>query len=293
MDGSSVEFFAVPSAMTRLPASVAPEDVPTDRAELRNVVQGLLVHRDWAAAYGIESDQVRSAEQNLRSTAELLDRAFELSNRPITDARPPLDRVLCICRHFTLLHTALLRAHGTAARVRCGFSNYFDRSKWYDHWITEWWNGDRWVREDPQIDELQADVINLDFDPYDQPAGQFLSGDEAWRAIRAGDLDPNLFGIFDMWGQSFIAGNLLSDLACLNKVELLPWDDWGMRRDWGPHDSVPEAHLEQLDELAVLMGSDAGVVIRERYEADERLRVPALIATVAGGEVCDVTIDLD
>ena len=88
--------------------------------------------------------------------------------------------------------------------MRCGFSNYFDPAKWYDHWITERWSGKPWVRDDPQIDKLQANVVNLDFDPYDQPPGKFLTGAESWAAARAGEVDPNLFGIFDVWGLSFI-----------------------------------------------------------------------------------------
>jgi Transglutaminase-like superfamily len=154
--------------------------------------------RDWAPSYGVEGDAVRLEEQNLRSTAEVLARAFELSDAPVTEPRRPLDRVLCTCRHFALLHTALLRSHGVPARVRCGFSSYFDPAKWYDHWITERWSGERWVRDDPQIDDLQARAVGLDFDPYDQPSGRFLTGGEAWLATRAGEADPGLFGIFDM-----------------------------------------------------------------------------------------------
>src|SRR5436190_21861864 len=142
----ALDFYATPAAMSRLPDDVGHGELPTDLDELRRTVQGVLVHRDWAAAYGIEGDAIRIDEQNLRSTAEVLDRLFAISPEPITVARDPIDRVLCICRHFTLLHTALLRANGVPARVRCGFTNYFDRSKGYDHWITERWDGTRWVR---------------------------------------------------------------------------------------------------------------------------------------------------
>ena len=50
---------------------------------------------------------------------------------------------------------------------------------------------------------------------------------EAWVAARVGEVDPDLFGIFDMWGLGFIGGNVISDFACINKVELLPWDSLG------------------------------------------------------------------
>jgi len=210
----------------------------------------------------------------------------------VTEPREPIDRVLCICRHFTLLHTALLRSQGTPARVRCGFSNYFDRTKWYDHWITERWNGTRWVRDDPQIDELQAKVVNLDFDPYDQPPGKFLTGPEAWVAARAGEIDSKLFGIFDMWGMSFIGGNVLLDLACSNKVELLPWDLWGITLEFGPHDDVPEHVVALLDEVAELALVDDFDAVRDRYESDDRLRVPSDILTLVDGQPVPAHLDL-
>jgi hypothetical protein len=193
---TGVEFYCTPTSMTALPGHLGETALPSDLEAVRAVVQGLLLHVQWAPAYGITGDAVRTEEQNLRSTAEVVARAFELSDAPLTVAREPEQRVFGICRHFTLLHTALLRAQGVPARVRCGFGNYFDPSKWYDHWITERWNGERWVRDDPQVDDLQAKLVHLDFDPYDQPPGKFLTGSEAWIAARAGEIDPELFGIF-------------------------------------------------------------------------------------------------
>jgi len=276
--------------MSALPRSVAPAELPTDLDALRRVVQGLLLHRDWAPAYGVVGDAIRLDEQHLRSSAEVLTRAQELSPEPITTPRVPLDRVLCICRHFTLLHTALLRARDIPARVRCGFSSYFDATKWYDHWITERWDDERWVRDDPQIDGLQAKVVHLDFDPYDQPPGRFLSADEAWAAARAGKVDPNLFGIFDMWGLSFIAGNVLSDFACLNKVELLPWDSWGMMT--GPHHPLDDHALAVIDDVAALATSDDTDAIRARFASDEGLRVPADITSYRDGLEVAVHLEL-
>jgi hypothetical protein len=287
---SALDFYRTPAAMSELPDRPALAHVPDDLDALRAVVPGLLLHRDWAPAYRVTGDAIRIDEQNLRSTAEVLDRAFEISDAPVTERREPVDRVLCICRHFTLLHTALLRSKGVPARVRCGFSNYFDRSKWYDHWITERWSGERWVRDDPQIDELQAKVTNLDFDPYDQPPGQFLTGSEAWMTTRAGDVDPELFGIMNMWGFPFIAGNVISDLACLNKVELLPWDSWGMMT--GPFEPVADDAAKVLDDVAPLVLDDNFDAIRDRYESDERLRVPANILTFVNGSPQPVHLEL-
>ena len=290
MDEASLAFYREPAAMTELPDHPALASIPTDLDGLRRVVQGLLLHRDWATGYGLAGDDIRLAEQNLRSTRDLLGRALELSGRAVTVPRPPIDRVLCICRHFALLHTALLRANGVPARARCGFSNYFDPAKWYDHWITERWDGGRWVRDDVQIDEQQANATGIDFDPSDQPPGRFLTGSEAWAAARAGAIDPELFGIFDMWGLPFIAGNVIIDFACLNKVEILPWDGWGMMT--GPHAPVTDEAAAVLDEVAALATGDDTDAVRDRYFADERLRVPAEITSVVDGELVDVHLQL-
>lgn len=287
-----VEFYGSPAAMTALPDHPALAGIPTDLDQLRGVVQGLLIHRDWATAYGVPKERVRIDEQNLRSTTEVLARALEISSEPVTVTRQPIDRVLCICRHFTLLHTAFLRAQGVPARVRCGFGGYFDPTKWYDHWITERWNGRRWVREDPQIDDLQAQAVDLDFDPYDQPPGRFLTGSEAWMAARAGEVDASRFGIFHMWGLAFIAGNVVTDFACLNKVELLPWDSWGMRMEWRPNDAIPDETATILDDIAELVAGDDLDAVRNRYLTDERLRVPDDITSFTNGQLARVHLDL-
>jgi hypothetical protein len=77
-----LDFYRAPSAMTALPDHPALGHVPSDFDALRRVVQGLLLHRDWAVAYGVAGDAIRIDEQNLRSTVEVLTRALELSASP-------------------------------------------------------------------------------------------------------------------------------------------------------------------------------------------------------------------
>ena len=272
--------------MTELPDSTVLGDMPTTLDDLRSAVQGLVLHREWAAVYGVEVGALRVDEQNRRSAAEVLGRAFEMSAEPVTSAREPAGRVVGICWHFAVLYAALLRAQGSAVRVRCGFAGYFDAAKWYDHWITEHWDGDRWVRDDPQIDAVQAEALSLGFDPHDQPPGKFLSAGEAWLAARAGEVDAERFGIHDMWGMGFLAGNVIKDFACLNKVEMLPWDSWGMMRN--PYRPPPKAHLAVLDEIAELAAGDDLAEIRGRFERDDRVRVPREVLSYQEGKAIRV-----
>ena len=96
----------------------------------------------------------------------------------------------------------------------CGWASacYFTKD-WEDHQITEWWDGTRWVRADVQVGPLAANVLDLAFDPADQPPGQFLTAAEAWRECRTGNEDPARFGIFDLRGLDFISGSIAQDLA--------------------------------------------------------------------------------
>jgi Transglutaminase-like superfamily len=282
---TALAFYREPAAMSAVPGSIpGVSELPGDVDGLRGVVQGLLLHRDLIAFYGVTGEGVRLDEQHLREVAAVLGRALELRPEAITQAREPVDRVQGICRHYALLHTAFLRVQGTPARVRCGFGGYFEPGKWTDHWITEWWDGGRWVRHDPQIDDGQREAFGIDFDPYDQPAGQFLSGAEAWHASRAGEVDATRFGIFDMWGPAFIAGNVLLDVACLNKVGLLPWDHWAKSPDLDPHAPVPDDVVPFIDEVAELVLDDDHVALRERYLRDARLTVPPDITTYIDGQ---------
>lgn len=117
------------------------------------------------------------------------------------------------------------------ARARCGFGTYFQGDARVDHWITKWWDDarERWVRTDPQIDDVQRGALKISCDTLDLAPEDFLVAGEAWRRCRDGREDPMCFGILDMWGLWFVRGNLVRDLASLAaKLELLPWDGWGV-----------------------------------------------------------------
>jgi hypothetical protein len=112
-------------------------------------------------------------------------------------------------------------------RARCGFGAYFERGKFVDHWVAEYWDGRRWVMADPQMDDTQRALFHIDFDPMDVPRDRFVIAGDAWAMCRAGKADRQAFGIMDMNGWWFIAGNVVRDIAALNNVVMLPWDVWG------------------------------------------------------------------
>jgi hypothetical protein len=126
---------------------------------------------------------------------------------------------------------------------------------------------------DAQIDERQRALFKIGFDMADVPRDQFLVAGDAWSLCRRGEADPSAFGILDMHGLWFIAGNLVRDIAALNGHEMLPWDIWGaMRR----RDS--ELDLAFFNRLAVVSREpDAHPEELTALYGDERVRVAATV----------------
>ncbi|WP_246642373.1 transglutaminase-like domain-containing protein [Rhizobium croatiense] len=224
---SPFEYYTLPGQMTsagpHTPALAALKSVPSIAA----AIHGALPHEAWAPRHGQTLTEARRAQSHMRPVRQMLDAVIAIDPAALDVPRPPDKRSIGVCRHFTVLACAALRAQGVPARARCGFGMYFEADKGIDHWITEYWDGRRWVSADFQIDDLQRTALQLDFDALDQPPGKFLRAGEAWQRCRAGSADPAKFGIFDESGLWFIAMNLVRDLAALNNMEMLPWDDWG------------------------------------------------------------------
>jgi hypothetical protein len=253
--------------------------LPRDVAGVTGVVPGLLLHEHWASNYGVELTEERRSETHTRSTRAMLERALALDDRPLGRERPVEHRVVGTCRNFSVLTTAMLRRHGVPARARCGFATYFTPDCIVDHWVAEYWNVEqaRWIMVDAQLDAFQRSHLHPDFDPLDVPRDRFLVAGEAWRRCRSGEADPALFGIMDMRGLWFVAGNVLRDLAALNNMEMLPWDVWGVMPQ--PDEPIDPERLALLDRLAALgREPDRDIAeLRAVYEADERLRVPPTV----------------
>jgi hypothetical protein len=194
------------------------------------IVQGLAVHIFWAERYGLSLTPQRESEVNLRLVTQKLARVLELDPRPLAETRPLEKRLVCNCRDFSTLLVAILRYQGVPARARCGFGTYFMPNHFEDHWVVEYWKASeaRWVMVDAQLDDFQKSVLKAQFDTLDMPAGQFVVAGQAWNLCREKKADPKDFGIFKWHGLGFIRGNVFREVLAFNKIELLPWDVWGL-----------------------------------------------------------------
>lgn len=252
--------------------------LPDDVGSIARIVQGLAVHQYAAAHYEVALSDERTSESHIRHVDRMLDRLFEIDPKPLLVARPASKRLVGVCHHFMLLMTAMLRAKGIPARGRCGFGAYFNPGYYEDHWVCEYWNAAerRWVLVDAQLDENWRREGHIEFDILDVPRDKFIVAADAWVRCRSGNADPSRYGIFinEMRGPWFIAGDLIHDAAALCKVEMLPWDVWGAM----PSAARPmgDEELSFFDELAELTngGDSALPELQQRFEYDDRLRVP-------------------
>jgi hypothetical protein len=260
--------------------------LPKDLAELCEVVQGVLIHRDMAPfLYSLNLSKEQRDDGNIRPIAQMLTRIHALDARPLTAAREPARRLPSVCRHFSLLLSSMLQEQGIPARPRCGFGAYFNQGKFEDHWVTEYWNDSekRWILVDAQIDALQKKQFKPDFNTLDVPRDRFIIAGDAWQMCRAGRADPKNFGLSmipGLQGMWFIAGNVVRDLASLNGMAMLPWDVWGLMEM--KDDALTDEKKALLDRVAqlTLAGDEAFAQVREIYESDERLRVPPVVFNV-------------
>jgi Transglutaminase-like superfamily len=239
------------------------DGLPKNAGALAKIVQGLLIHQHIAPSYGVTLGSDQQSQSHVRAIERILDDIVTRDGRPLSAMRATNQRQVGVCRHFTLLHVAMLRTRGIPARARCGFGAYFEIGKYLDHWVTEYWDEGKglWVLFDAQIDDHQRELFKIEFDTADVPRDRFLVAGDAWSACRLGKADPSVFGILDMHGLWFIAGNLVRDIAALNNREMLPWDVWGrMPRldrdlDFAFFDRLavvsrePDAHAGELSEV--------------------------------------------
>ncbi len=248
--------------------------LPAQLPALVDALQQLTLHIFWQERYGIRLDEARQAEVQIRPCGAKLTRLLELDPRPLDQARPLEQRLVCNCRDISALLAAILRARGVPARARCGFGTYFMPDHFEDHWMTEVWDaaGERWRRVDAQLDALQRDALKIDFDPLDMPLGKFVLAGDAWQMCQAGRADPDKFGIGQWHGWDFIRGNVFRDLLALNKIEVLPWDFWGLLNT--PHAECSPEQQALVDEAARISVAGDVAACQAFYRRNPAVQVP-------------------
>src|SRR5580692_11988462 len=243
--------------------------IPADPVGICRLVPGLVLHPFEATDLGLDAG--RFGEQQIRQASAIIRAVLALDSAALDIPREPERRLVGTCRTFVVLSCALLRHRGIAARARCGFGTYFRPGLGLDHWITEYWYeaGERWVRVDTQ--HLEQSFVPH---PEDLQPGEFLTGGESWAGYRHGGIDAATFGVAgtENFGPAEISGNTIRDLAALNKVEMLPWDEWG-RMTAAYRGATGADYDELIDTVAAVCAADEPDAIAALY-AREELQVP-------------------
>ena len=245
--------------------------LPADAAAMAEVIGGVMVHRDDTWRFGFTLPERRRDEANTRYVEAILTYLGTL------DERRPEDRFAGTCRDFTVLLCAMLREAGIPARTRAGFAGHFTDGFFDDHWVVEAWDDDRgWRLIDAQLASAPIGTYtDADVDPLDVPRDAFLVAGRAWRECRTGrrEVDQVRTSAANLTGLWEVQGNVVRDLAGLNRVETLPFDAWGLIPVH--YDELDPGDVALLDRVAAV--SEAGGPPDQAtaaYHGDPRLAVP-------------------
>lgn len=230
--------------------------LPLSPTELLKTVQGLVIHGDQGKLYKVTFSKRQLNEELLRTVPQMLDRLFQIDKSPLSTARPPQNRLIGMCRDYSLLLVSFLRHQGIPARLRVGFADYFKSDLLFeDHWLVEYYHLEeqRWVRIDAQVDEIQKKHFGITFNTEDMPSDAgYLLGGQAWKLCRSGNRHPDDFGYNKNWkGWHSVKGNLLHDFNSLLGLELLPWDLW-TELSTKKYNDLNRSEKDLLDEMADL-----------------------------------------
>ncbi len=241
------------------PGAYAPafDDLPADLPGIVRAIQGLIIppYAYTLAPHGLEPDDIEISGFGIRRMEDLIAKLLTISDAPLSEPRPPRQRLGLNCRNFAALLVAALRHKGIPARERIGFEGYLGGDIYYEHRIAQVWDTWRgkWLYVDAFVDPSLKAVRDIDIDTLDIVENDFFwSPSLIWLAARAGNVNPETFGDSpEDTGFPAIRYALLHDFDALNKYEVLGDDNWGDLID------KPEADLSAddrafLDEVARL-----------------------------------------
>lgn len=231
-------------------------------------------------ARGFSTEQVGHLER--RTVSEILSLA---GPRNLIDSNVLRPKIGGVCRDFAIIAMSTFRERRIPARLRVGFADYLVKDHWEDHWLCEWWESEAWKRLDVEFAAAGVDVFNA----ADVPSERFLTAAEAWFRIREEPGTAPRFGVsaLNLSGAWFIAGSLFRELAALLKLELKPWDYWGLARDLSrdPGD-WKQGTIQTLDELAAKLK-----IAEEDPEAIQDWPLPARVLSFPYGEPLIVPLE--
>ena len=221
-------------------------------------IAALMIHPAIAAMRNLPLTPEQDRDRQRRTVASLLEHLLSRDSGPLDQPRALPDRLGGICRDHAMLGVAVLRHHGVPARMRGGFSRYFEPDFWDDHWVVEAWYEDTWRLVDTQLGPEAVAASHIGFDPSDVPRDAFVTSPEAWLAVRRGEVDTERLGVghIRLTGAWFAGASVVRDAAAIASIELLPWDAWAGADDLANHHDRLAVYAEDLDAIAGRLAGD-------------------------------------
>jgi hypothetical protein len=209
---SELDYYATPGPTTALGVyERLVAELPADPIRLSEIVRGLLLHNTVPTLRGMKLPPERFADMKRTGAVAVIHGILALDQSSLETKRARDRRMIGFCYHFALLHCAFMRSKRIPSRTRCGFAGYFRPGRWIDHWVVEYWDGERWRLHDTQ---LGRDALSDD---------AFQDGLVAWNRCRTGAAEPLHYGNEVFWGWDELRGRLINDIGGLNKIEVGGW----------------------------------------------------------------------
>ncbi len=266
----------------------------------RMIVQQVLDGKDMTA-YGdfsyIDFKTPMSEDDILLTAPAMLAEIFRRDERGFYIGRSTESRINVTCRYVAVLVCAILKANGIPCRARAGWAHYFDASaKGTDHWVNEYWNGERWVMFD--MDDLfnsgyslyQKNGIAEHFADFDTKRHDlFTTGAEMWLKYRE---NPDVLAGMQYGGVQAqpitLVEYLFFDLFSLMNYEVsytfTPVAYSGRIYDFWNFSHEKLASLDELARLLVEPDRNFGL-IRQAYENTPEYRMVS--SPLVGGSSFD------
>lgn len=226
-------------------------EIPTNLSSLCKSIQGLILHPFMPPNMNIAISETRFSDMKLRYVNQMIEKILELDNRPLIFPRLSGSKIIGTSRDFATFLCSVLRGQGIPARVRYGFSRYFDKNFLASHVVCEYWSiqDHQWIKIDSQLDFSHREYYQINFDPINIPNNQFVLAGDVWKQFRTGSIDLSSVGLSiseKPRGLTFITSILVYDLFSLNKIEPLTSDEWEI----GNKENLTSEEIKYLDKIA-------------------------------------------
>lgn len=244
------------------------DQTPDDIKEIGQLVRKNLLHKHVLQTGNTQSNQdlrygdmtkvpwYRTGEDDvLTTTSAMLSELFRRDERGLIKDRSEENCLILSCRNTALLVASILKSKNIPARVRSGFSPYFELEDMtglsWDHWINQYWDDktSRWITID--VDGSIEPYIK--FDPYNMPEGVFEFSSDVWLKIRKGHIKAEDYhNSGGTSGLIVVAWELFYDFHSLMNNEPI-YTNTPEITFFKNFPNLKESELQEIDELARLM----------------------------------------